>query len=129
MTRETARKLPEAVLYFSDLDNCIGACEFPPLAKWRVVPDLRQHWRKVLQRRASLGVQESASETAVPHQEWYDPRGSPIGLDKWLIAMWLLVDCNNGISSYETHRAIKVTQETAWFMMHRICSATKQSSF
>ena len=45
---------------------------------------------------------------------------SPIGLDKWLPAFWLLANCKNGISSYELHRALGVTQKTAWFMLHRI---------
>src|SRR5438034_1019378 len=45
---------------------------------------------------------------------------SPIGLDKWLCAMWMLANCKNGVSSYEIHRAIKVTQKTAWFMLQRI---------
>src|SRR5260370_24165396 len=45
---------------------------------------------------------------------------SPIGLDKWLVAMWLVGNCKNGISSYEIHRALGVTQKTAWFMDHRI---------
>lgn len=45
---------------------------------------------------------------------------SPIGLDKWLPAVWLLSNSKNGISSYELHRAIGVTQKTAWFMLHRI---------
>ena len=45
---------------------------------------------------------------------------SPVGLDKWLTAMWQIVNCKNGISSYEVHRAIGVTQKTAWFMDHRI---------
>src|SRR2546428_11660256 len=45
---------------------------------------------------------------------------SPVGLDKWLTAMWQIVNCKNGISSYEVHRAIKVTQKTAWFLNHRI---------
>lgn len=44
---------------------------------------------------------------------------SPLSLDKWLPVMWMLVNCKNGISSYEIHRAIKVTQKTAWFMLHR----------
>ena len=50
---------------------------------------------------------------------------SPIGLDKWLPAVWLLVNCKNGVSSYEIHRALGVTQKTAWFMLHRIRLATK----
>ena len=45
---------------------------------------------------------------------------SPVGLDKWMAAMWQIVNCKNGISSYEVHRAIGVTQKTAWFMDHRI---------
>ena len=42
---------------------------------------------------------------------------SPIGLDKWLTAMWMIVNCKNGISSWEIHRAVKVTQKSAWFML------------
>jgi transposase-like protein len=45
---------------------------------------------------------------------------SPIGLDKWLTAMWQIVNCKNGISSYEIHRALGITQKTAWFLDHRI---------
>ncbi len=45
---------------------------------------------------------------------------SPIGLDKWLCAMWLVANCKNGVSSYEIARDLKVTQATAWFMLHRI---------
>jgi transposase-like protein len=45
---------------------------------------------------------------------------SPIGLEKWLPAFWLLVNCKNGISSYELARAVGVTQKSAWFMLHRI---------
>ena len=45
---------------------------------------------------------------------------SPIGVDKWLIAMWQIVNCKNGISSYEVAKAIGVTQKSAWFMDHRI---------
>ena len=45
---------------------------------------------------------------------------SPLGLDKWLAAMRQVVNCKNGVSSYEVHRAIGVTQKTAWFMDHRI---------
>jgi hypothetical protein len=45
---------------------------------------------------------------------------SPISLEKWLPAAWMLSNCKNGISSYELHRALGVTQKTAWFMLHRI---------
>ncbi len=45
---------------------------------------------------------------------------SPITLDKWMTAVWMIGNCKNGISSYELHRAIGVTQKSAWFMLHRI---------
>lgn len=45
---------------------------------------------------------------------------SAIGLDKWLMAMWMVANCKNGVSSYEIKRDLGVTQKTAWFMLHRI---------
>jgi transposase-like protein len=45
---------------------------------------------------------------------------SPLGLDKWLPVVWLVANCKNGVSSYEIHRDIGVTQKTAWFMLHRV---------
>src|SRR5438105_1043006 len=53
---------------------------------------------------------------------------SPLGLDKWLLAMWQVVNCKNGVSSYEIHRATGVTQKTAWFMNHRIRLALRMGS-
>jgi transposase-like protein len=45
---------------------------------------------------------------------------SPLGIDKWLVAVWLITNAKNGISSYELARSIGVTQKSAWFMLHRI---------
>jgi transposase-like protein len=54
---------------------------------------------------------------------------SPIGLDKWLSAIWLIVSAKNGISSYEIHRALGITQKSAWFLMHRIRKAMQAGTF
>jgi transposase-like protein len=54
---------------------------------------------------------------------------SPIPLEKWLPAVWLLVSCKNGVSSYEIHRALGITQKSAWFMLHRIRLAVQSGSF
>jgi len=54
---------------------------------------------------------------------------SPISLSKWFTAMWMITNCKNGVSSYEIHRALSVTQKTAWFMLHRIRAAMKARSF
>jgi len=53
---------------------------------------------------------------------------SPLGLDKWLPALWLLANCKNDVSSCEVARDLGVTQKTAWFMLHRIRHAIKQGS-
>jgi hypothetical protein len=53
---------------------------------------------------------------------------SAVPLDKWLVAMWLLSSCKNGISSYELAGDIKVTQRTAWFMLQRIRHAMHTGS-
>jgi transposase-like protein len=52
---------------------------------------------------------------------------SPIPLQKWLPAIWLLTNCKNGVSSWEIHRALGVTQKTAWFMLHRIRLGMKEN--
>src|SRR5438105_7649986 len=54
---------------------------------------------------------------------------SPIPLSKWLPAMWMLVNCKNGVSSYEIARDLGVTQKTAWFMLHRLRMAIQAKSF
>ena len=54
---------------------------------------------------------------------------SPISLDKWVTAVWLIVTCKNGISSYEVARDLGISQKSAWHMMHRIRFALHSGSF
>jgi transposase-like protein len=54
---------------------------------------------------------------------------SPIGLDKWLVALWLICNDKNGISSYEVSRALAISQKSCWFMLHRLRLAMKAGSF
>src|SRR5664279_2986827 len=54
---------------------------------------------------------------------------SPIALEKWLPAVWMLMNAKNGISSWELHRALGVTQKSAWFMLHRIKLAAQNKTF
>jgi len=53
---------------------------------------------------------------------------SPITLDKWLTALWMIVNCRNGVSSYEVGRAIGITQKSAWFVLHRLRFALQTGS-
>jgi len=54
---------------------------------------------------------------------------SPLPLDKWLAAIWLIANAKNGISSYEIHRSLGITQKSAWFMLHRVRVAMESGSF
>jgi transposase-like protein len=54
---------------------------------------------------------------------------SPIGLDKWLTAVWMITSAKNGVSSYEIHRSIGVTHKTGWFMLQRIRLAMQDATF
>ena len=54
---------------------------------------------------------------------------SPLGLEKWLPTAWLIINCKNGISSYEVARDLEVTQKTAWFMLHRVRLAMQSGTF
>ena len=54
---------------------------------------------------------------------------SALPLDRWLIAIWMIANCKNGVSSYEIHRALGITQKSAWFMLHRIRLAMQTQSF
>ena len=52
---------------------------------------------------------------------------SPLGLDKWMVAIWMLANCKNGISSYELAKNLGVRQQSAWFMLHRIREAMRDT--
>lgn len=54
---------------------------------------------------------------------------SPLGMDKWMLAVWLIVTCKNGISSYEIASHLDITQKSAWHMMHRVRKAVQSGSF
>jgi transposase-like protein len=54
---------------------------------------------------------------------------SPLGYDKWMCAIWMIANAKNGISSWEVHRALGITQKTAWFLLHRIRLAMKTGTF
>ncbi|MBV9759821.1 MAG: IS1595 family transposase [Acidobacteriaceae bacterium] len=114
------RSLQEAVLYFADPANCrkfLVARRWPdgvtcPTCGSAKVVFSEKHNR--WQCGSHHVKRQFTSKTGTIFED------SPIGLDKWLIAMWLIVNCKNGVSSYEIQRALGITQKTAWFLDHRI---------
>src|SRR5712692_1086551 len=110
--------LMEAIRYFSDPTICL---ETVSLAKWPKGPECPRCQSKrlsFLKTRRTWTCLVCRKQFSVKVGTIFED--SPIGLDKWLCAMWLLANCKNGVSSYEVGRDLKVTQRTAWFMLHRI---------
>ncbi len=121
--------LQEAVLYFADAKNCreyVVARRWPngvscPTCGGTKVVFSEKHNR--WQCASHHAKRQFTVKTGTIFEE------SPLGLDKWLLAMWLVVNCKNGVSSYEISRALGITQKTAWFLDHRIRLAVHGGSF
>jgi len=127
---ETPKTLQAAIQFFADYDNCrkfmvavrwldeVVRCPYcnsekvTYLAKARLYRCYGDHPKQKFSLKVGTVFEDS-----------------PIPLEKWLPAVWLVVNCKNGISSYELHRALGVTQKSAWFMLHRIRLAMQSKSF
>jgi transposase-like protein len=124
----TPTSLLEAVRYFSDVDVCI---EFVASLRWldgvAQCPHCEAKNAGFLKTRRIWKCRECRKQFSVKTGTIFEE--SPIGLDKWLMAIWLVVNCKNGISSYEIARDLKVTQKSAWFMLHRIRLALKNGTW
>jgi transposase-like protein len=123
------KTLQQAVRYYSDPDTCQTELV---AARWPDGVECPNCGRKDVaylanQRRWQCRSKHAQRQFSVKVGTIFED--SPIGLDKWFVAMWMIANCKNGVSSYEIHRAIGVTQKTAWFMLHRIRLAMQTKSF
>jgi transposase-like protein len=127
---ESPKTLQQAIQFFSDYENCrrfmisirwldgkvrcpyCGSEKVTYLEKARLYRCYGDHAKQ----KFSLKIGTVFEDSAIP-------------LEKWLPATWLIANCKNGISSYELHRALGVTQKSAWFMLHRIRLAMQSKSF
>ena len=124
------KSLQEAIVYFSNPDNCI---DYVAIRRWPngkvICPGCGSE--KVSQFNAKRRTWKCGSHH--PKREFSIKIGtiyedSPIPLDKWLTATWMLTNCKNGVSSYEIAKDVRVTQKSAWFMLQRIRLAMKNGS-
>src|SRR3989454_4211581 len=122
------KTLQEAILYFSDPDRCL---DYLVARRWPngvACPVCGRRDAKFLANQCKWQCK------SVHHHRQFSVKvgtifeDSPIPLQKWLPALWVIVNCKNGISSYEVGRDLGVTQKTAWFMMHRIRLALQDGS-
>jgi transposase-like protein len=123
------KSLQEAILYFSDLNNCIDYLAIRRWPKGVVCPSCGSDKVKFNPSRRvwQCSTHHAKRQFSVKVGTIYED--SPIGLDKWLMVTWMLINCKNDVSSYEIARSIKVTQKSAWFMLHRIRLAMSAGSF
>lgn len=122
------KTLQDAMIYFADADNCVkyladqrwpNGVECPTCgrkdARWLAN---QRKW----QCKSIHGKRQFSVKVGTIFED------SPLGLEKWLPAVWMIASAKNGVSSYEIHRALGVTQKTAWFMLHRIREAMQNGS-
>lgn len=114
------RTLQEAILYFGDPGNCLNylvarrwpngvICPMCGRKDVSFIPNRRVWQCKTRHPKAQFSIKVGTIF-----------EDSAIGLDKWLLAIWMLANCKNGVSSYEIARATGITQKSAWFMLQRI---------
>jgi transposase-like protein len=120
-TDRAPKTLREAILFFADYENCRKAVE---AIRWPdgVVqcPTCGSEKVTYLEKQRRWKCYEPHPKAQFSLKVGTIFEDSPIGLEKWLPALWLLTNCKNGISSYELARALGVTQKTAWFMLSRL---------
>lgn len=121
--------LEAAIRYFQDTEQCIqflAAARRPngvvcPTCGNTTVSYLAKH------QRWQCSKKHSKRQCSVKVGTIFED--SPIPLEKWLSAVWLIANRKNGVSSYEVARALGVMQRSAWFMLHRIRLAMQNGSF
>ena len=123
------KTLLEAVQYFSNPDNCL---EYMVVRRWPdgvVCPTCGRKDAKFLANQRKWQCKSVHPKRQFSLKTGTVMEDSPIPLEKWLPAMWLLSNCKNGISSYEVARDLGITQKSAWFMLHRIRLGMKSKTF
>ncbi len=122
MLENLPKTLTGITRYFADPQVCI---DFVAFLRWQDGNPVCQHCGKAgayfLATRKIYKCKDCRKQFSVKMGTIFEE--SAVSLDKWLLAIWHIANCKNGISSYELGRNIGVTQRTAWFMNHRIRTA------
>src|ERR1039458_1522620 len=119
--------LMEVIKHFSDPAVCV---DFMARIRWQDGPECprcRSKRASFLTTRLMWKCLDCKKQFSVKVGSIFED--SPLGLDKWLCAMWMIANDKNGVSSYEIARGIGITQKSAWFMLHRIRDAMRIGTF
>ena len=127
-TSQFPKTLQEAIAFFSDPDRCF---EYSVKLRWPdgkiTCPRCGSKEHSFISTRRLWFCKNCKKQFTMKINTIFED--SPLGMDKWMTALWLLVNCKNGISSYEVGRDLGVTQKTAWFMLHRLRLVMQTGSF
>jgi len=127
MNEQLPKTLQETIKYFADNENCIN---FIAAMRWEngiaVCPHCANNTTYFLATRSVWKCKACKKQFSIKSGTIFED--SALSLDKWLVAMWLLSTCKNGISSYELSRSLGITQRSAWYVNHRIRLAMQNGS-
>src|ERR1035438_8392965 len=126
---EIPKTLQEAIQFFSEEQVCIDAVAMMRWPDGAECPDCRGEDKKspyYLKTQKRWKCRSCRRQFSVKVGTIFED--SPIILQKWLPALWMVCNCKNGVSSHELHRALGVTQKTAWFMLHRLRLALRSGA-
>ena len=118
------KTLQEAIRYFSDEQVCIDTVAALRWPNGPVCPKCGHEEQYYLETQHRWKCKKCYKQFSVKVGTIFED--SPITLDKWLIALWMVVNCKNGISSYEVGRDLGLTQKSAWFVLHRLRLAMQE---
>jgi transposase-like protein len=123
---ESPKTLQQAILFFSDEDNCISYLRD---MRWPdgvvICPTCGRNDVSWLAKQKKWQCKSKHTKRQFSAKVGTIFEDSPIALDKWLMAAWMLTNCKNGISSYELAKDLGITQKSAWFLLHRLRLAMK----
>jgi transposase-like protein len=129
-TERDPKTLQEAILHYADFENCksfmIGLRWQDGVVKCPRCGSDKVFWIEKERVWKCYGKHDHAKFSLKTGTAMED---SPIGVDKWLAALWLVVNCKNGISSCEVAKDLGITQKSAWFLNHRIRYALHEGTF
>jgi transposase-like protein len=118
---ESPKTLQAAILFFANHDNCVA---YMVAQRWPdgivVCPTCGRNDVSWLANQRKWQCKSKHAKRQFSAKVGTIFEDSPLGLDKWLMATWMITNCKNGVSSYEIARNLGITQKSAWFMLHRI---------
>lgn len=129
MKNDSPKTLQQAIVYFSNQGNCLNYLVDRRWPNGVICPTCGRDDVSWLVKQSKWQCKSAHIKRQFSIKTGTIFEDSPLGLDKWLTVVWMIVNCKNGVSSYEIHRAIGVTQKSAWFMVHRIRLAMQTGSF